>query len=310
MHSLILTAVLLAAPADTPPASPTFLVHEGGLVFLDADGREVEKLEPLLSNGALSADGRWLACLRHEVGERRGKLALRARGHEEPLVIVPEVTVGVGDECALVWSPDSKRLFIGESRAPNRGVREYRYRVYDLAAKKLTDLKLPEACWVTDWSRDGKRLLGAIQEGSCTRVAWVNADGKGDPEYVTPEGERAAEPRLSPDGRKVLCKVWIAEKEGTPERPRLCVLDLATKKRVVIDEPGEVGRFCWSPGGSRVAYAWQKALARREDAPLRETFLYTCDADGKGRKAVTSRKYRPVNSRSPVAWYFDLVDWR
>jgi Tol biopolymer transport system component len=304
----LLTAALLAAPSAPPPEQ--FLVHESGLAYLGLDGREAEKVGARLSNGALSPDGGWLACLQEEKGERLSKMVLRPRGRDEPSVTVPEIGIDAGEGCLPVWSPDSKRLFVGETRAPGRAVREYRYRIYDLATKKLTEVKLPEACWVTDWSKDGKQWLVTAYEGIGSRLARVNADGKGGLDYITPEGEDAAHARLSPDGRKILYKAWIAEKENAPAKARLCVLELATKKRVPVDEPGEVAGYCWSPDGSRVAYTWQRSLARREDAPERETFLFTCDPDGKDRKTVTSRKYKPVNPRLGVVWFFELVDWR
>jgi hypothetical protein len=66
------------------------------------------------------------------------------------------------------------------------------YRVYDLDSRSLTTLKLPDEWWPSDWSADGKRLLTSLRgkDGSI-RVAWVNVDGTGRPEFITCEEEIA-----------------------------------------------------------------------------------------------------------------------
>src|SRR5262245_20837666 len=269
MFSLLLAAALFPPPPK--PAKPTvLLVHEGGLGFLDPAGREVEKVDPTIGNGTLSPDGRWLACLQGVTGERLSRMVLRPRGHDAPVVVVPEIGIAPGEGCLPVWSADNKRLFVGEHRKPGGGMDERRYRIYDLTTPELGEVKLPEGFWVSDWSRDGKRLLGYHNEGGSTRLAWVNTDGSGKPEYVTPDTETAFSPRLSPDGRKILY-LSLQKRDEEESRTRLTVLDLTTKKSLPIDEPGKVDGHCWSPTGSRVAYTWQRSLGKREHAPERET---------------------------------------
>ncbi len=144
-------------------------------------------------------------------------------------------------------------------------------------------------------------------------MAWLNADGTGKPEFVSPEGEIGYGGRLSPDGRKVLY-------QGGPEPPkeerakvRLYVMDLATKKRTAVDEPGETHGYCWSPDGSRIAHTWQRSLDKPEEVAERETLLLTCDLDGRNRKTVTTRKYtleENSSGRSAVVYFFEVVDWR
>src|SRR5436853_3169118 len=101
----------------------------------------------------------------------------------------------------------------------------------------MAELKLPREWWPSDWSADGKRLL--TTPGDSGRVAWVNADGTGEPEFITSELEVAYGARLSPDGRRILCRAGFRGQNDERRPMRLCVVDLATRKRTFVDEPGE-----------------------------------------------------------------------
>ncbi|OWK40296.1 TolB family protein [Fimbriiglobus ruber] len=188
------------------------------------------------------------------------------------------------------------------------------YRVYDLATKSLTKIDLPDGCHVTDWSADGKRFLTNIQTSDSTmRVAWLNADGTGKPDFVSPEGEFGFGGRLSPGGRRMLYQGGPEPPKGERGKVRLYVMDLATKKRMAVDEPGETYSHCWSRDGSRVAYTWQRSLDKPAEVAERETLLITCGYDGRNRKTVTSRKTEvPENSngRDSVVYFFWVTDWR
>jgi hypothetical protein len=90
-------------------------------------------------------------------------------------------------------------------------------------------------------------------------------------------------------------------------------MDLATKKRTAVDEPGESHGYCWSPDGSQVAYTWQRSLDKPEEVREREALLITADPDGRNRMVVTSRKYvfpENASGRSGVVYFFWVVDWR
>jgi Tol biopolymer transport system component len=101
--------------------------------------------------------------------------------------------------------------------------------------------------------------------------------------------------------------------QGERTETRLTVIDLATKKQTIIDEPGATCGYCWSPDGSRIAYTWQKPLDHPSEENVRETLLITCNADGTERNVVTSRTHElsPNSSgRSGVVRFFTVFDWR
>jgi RNA polymerase sigma factor (sigma-70 family) len=305
--------VVAPVPKAAPPS--VFVMRGSGLTFLDDRGEVKEKwATPLVGcYVALSRDGRRVAAVEYD--GRRLNLVIRSRPGQEEVATVPLVcsepgTAGFG--AAPVWSPDGKRVMISDRGGDGKG---NAYRVYDLAARSLTDVKLPDGTWVTGWSADGKRFLADVRPtGSAVRVAWLNADGTGKPEFVSPEGEVGSGGRLSPDGRRVLYLGGPVPPDKGRAKVRLYAQDLATGKRTAADEPGETWGYCWSPDGTRVAYTWQRSLDK--PAPYGaelETLLITVDPDGRNRTVVTTRKAPapiPFPGSSGVMYFFSVVDWR
>ena len=143
-------------------------------------------------------------------------------------------------------------------------------------------------------------------------MAWVNIDGTGKPEYVTPEKEVAYGARLSPDNQRILCMVGPRATKGERTRTRLHVIDLTTKKRIMIDSPGHTYGYCWSSDGAKIAYTWQLPLNHPDDAQERVTFLITCDPNGGNRKVVTKRLYKVPQKRpdaNGVIFFFQVLAW-
>jgi Tol biopolymer transport system component len=311
--ALLSLAAVMSAPVPKHKPLDRFLVGDSSqLVLLGLDGLEKERFAPSATNGALSPDGHWLACLEFETAVGRSKVVIQPRSGKGDSVTVPGTSVAIGEGCLLVWSADGRRLLISENRAGKSGALEYRHRVYELATRKLTELKLPAGYGATDWSADGKRLLTTARDSEGNpRIAWLNADGIGKPEFLTPDGEFAYGARLSPDGRRMLYQGGVrATANGRRPPVRLYVMDLASRKRVAVDTPGKTNGYCWSPDGTRIAYTWQKSLDRPKEVAERETLLITCDPDGKNRKTVTSRKYRPERPTPYVVHFFWVVNWR
>jgi hypothetical protein len=304
-----------AAPADKQ-TNGTFLVYYRGYALLGPDGKEKQRLESRTNGaGALSPDGKWVAFAGGVDDESHGAMVIQSRSEPHDRTRVQLIWGKSGTSFLPIWSSDSKRILICERGRDAAGDEASRYRVYDLAAKSFSELKVPSACWVNDWSADGKRLLTTVDgdKGNSLRIAWVNADGTGQPAYITSENEEACLARLSPDGTRVLCKLKPKLAKGEESKSRLCVIELATNKRTIVGEPGAIEGYCWAADGSRIAYTWQRSPAARSDANVRETQLITCNADGSNRKIITSRIRKAPESReesSGVVIYFEVLDWR
>jgi Tol biopolymer transport system component len=315
---MLLTLASGAAKANGDDAG-TFLVTDRGYALLGPDGDEKDRLGAIVTAaGALSPDGQWVAFSNTEPnpspGHGRGTLVIQSRAHAEKRMTVPLIWGSTGSSFLPIWSYDSSRIIICEQGWNADGSHGSAYRVYNLSTKSLSDLKMPSECWVSDWSADGKRLLTDVRrDGDPVRVAWVNVDSSGSLDFVTGKDEVAARARLSPNGERILCMAGPKPLGGERSRTRLTVIDLATKKQTVVDEPGETNGYCWSPDGSRIAYTWQRSLDKPSEVSVRETVLITCNVDGTNRKTVTRRKYevpKTSSGRSGVVFFFNVLDWR
>jgi TolB protein len=82
-------------------------------------------------------------------------------------------------------------------------------------------------------------------------------------------------PAVSPDGRRVAFAV-IGDEAG------IWVSDLdGSGRRLLTDEPGFYDNPTWSPGGSRIAYAYS-------DGPTSSWDLFVVESDGGGGQRLTS----------------------
>jgi Tol biopolymer transport system component len=319
MSAPLCLALIVSAPArpesDRAPRG-TFLVWEGakGLGLLAPDGEEKERLTPRAFMGAFSPDGDWLAVTQLDPGATQGRLVIQSRSKPIEHARVPLLWGTSGTSCSLVWAPDSKRLLIGEEHSNQNFDRERAFRVWDIPGKGLSDLNLPKEAWVTGWSADGKRLLATYSVADDNvRIAWIKVDGTGEPECITSENEVAYRGQLSPDGGRIICMIGPRAANSDLAKFRLNVIDLATKKRTIVDEEGHTSGHCWSEDGKKIAYTWQPRYEKPAEVSMRETRLITCDADGTNRKTVTSRKYDvPENSsgRNGIIYFFEVRGWR
>jgi hypothetical protein len=314
----VAAGLLMLASSTTLAAGPddwAFLVRHNGSALLGANGEEIERLDTKTgAAGALSPDGKWVVFATKAPNDSHSTMVIHSRGGAQPRTTV-SLWGGSGSSFLPIWSADSQRILICEQVAYNKNrSRESAYTVFQLAEKTLEEITVPKECWPNDWSRDGKRLLTTVQPDNDTvRLAWVNFDGSGGPEYITGADEVAYSARLSPDDTRILCMLGPKVASGQGSKTRLCVFSLPTKVPTIVDEPGETYGHCWSPDGSKIAYTWQRSLENPADVPVRETFLITCNADGSNRKIVTSRKHevRPNTSgRDSIVYFFELVDWR
>src|SRR5438128_2327658 len=130
--ALLVVLTLSAGPANLPAradAAGRFLVFSQGLTWLGPDGRNLERLTPSASNGAVSPDGRWLAAIELEPGAPKGTLVIRPRGHAAEPTAMSLLFGRPGASGVLpVWAPDSRRLLVVEHRGTGPGL-EARHRL-------------------------------------------------------------------------------------------------------------------------------------------------------------------------------------
>jgi hypothetical protein len=295
-----------------------FMVIDRGFALLGPNGEEKERLDSNGSGaGAISPDGSSVLYVRFEdnplTGKGKSELVIQPRDGLNDRATVPLVWGTTGSSLLPVWSSDNKRILICEQGTKADGSRGSVSRVYDLSTKSFTELKLPKEWWPSDWSADGTRVLTRLRTNdNAVRVAWVNTDGMGEPEFITSKHEVAYGAKLSPDGRQILCMVGSETPKGESSRTRLCVIDLITKKRAMIGKPGHTHGYCWSSDGLRIAYTWQLPLRQPREIIERKTFLITYDADGSNQKTITMRRYEePENSsgRNGVTIFFEVLAW-
>ena len=174
-----------------------------------------------------------------------------------------------------------------------------RHAVIDVKTREITELKLPEDHYVTDWSRDGKVFV-TTRVWPRAGVFLMNHDGTGLKSLTEKRlraGEYGVAGRLSPDGKRLLFKVVTPPRKGAKlTKVGLAVLDLATGKVTpVADVPagGDVNAHCWSPDGKRIAYAWSESLDRLAEDEI-ESKVVVCDPDGKDAQAASSSRGRLV----------------
>jgi dipeptidyl aminopeptidase/acylaminoacyl peptidase len=321
-------SVELSTPNPLPSAVPEpegqrpekFLVWDAGNWLLGPDGKEIEYLN-LNTKGpaAISPNERWVIFCEYTPAlpedKRQGWLVIQSRVRLEERRVVPLNWAATGPRAVPLWSSDSKRILICEQAGIKDRPGLSSYRMYDMGSACLTNVKLPGERAPSDWSSDCKRVLMSLRtEKGNLGVAWVHIDGSGNPEFLASDQEVAHGARLSPDNRRILCKIGSRSPQNEASRQRLYVIDLATKKRTAIDKLGHTDSFCWSSDGSKVAYTWQMPLRQPEEVTERKAYLITCDPDGGNRKTITVRKYQaPPNSstgRFVFVFFMVLAWWR
>ena len=317
-----------------PPVNRILFYRSGFLTTIDPDGKNEKKVSENRAefhpgDSKLSPDGKTLATLIQTAEAPKNgrdpqrKLYVRAIGEKEP-------GTDTGVTCQLfAWSPDGAEIAATDFvDAPGKDEPEPVTSVYNLKTKEKSPLKVPAGHIVTDWSRDGKRLVTTAMKVDNnvphSRIWLVNRDGT-EPKAVTDGKGLVAIGRLSPDGKRVLAFVFevaeetpaekkVRDEKGMPPprpKPVLSVIDAATGKATPLaDLPlnGDIQGYCWSPDGKQIAYAWRqvhdgdpKELGQKET----ESFLVVCDADGKNAKTIATEK---ADGQGVIT--IAHVDWR
>jgi RNA polymerase sigma factor (sigma-70 family) len=284
------------APERPAPAPPAVAHSAGRIVFAqgaafsatDPDGANERRIElpPDGGNGAvLSPDGRSLAWWT-EAGDDPGRVALCVRaldgkGPGTRIDLPTKFKDGQGF-IMFCWSPTGRELYVNTGTPGTKGVTHLRV---DVTAKTAVPLTGLTEHLITDVSRDGKQVLttrvGDGAEWMPNGLYLMSLDGTGQKSLTGPN-DAAMGGKLSPDGKRVLCR----------SNNRLAVLDVDKPGSLTpvagVPEKTEVIEFTWSPDSRRIVYT--TGSFNPADVQNMESRLIVADPDGKNAKQLRSVK--------------------
>ena len=277
---------LASAPQKAKPSSPNriFITGDNGLVSVDPDGKDEQKLDVPESAkfwAVPSPDGLKVAYLVESADEKIGSYLAVADigGRARASRFRFPTKIGYLSFC---WSPDGTRIHACTGMEGVKGVQHYRL---DLKGMTPLPLDILKTRTVDEWATDGKSLVtsevGNGDQWEPKSVHLVDLDGKEKNVLAAPKEGWAVNGRLSPDGKRLL----VGHDSG------LAIVDVGRPETLkpVADGPGEhVERdeYGWSPDGKRIVFRRQKGTL---DKPG-DVELVVADPDGKNAKVIRKTK--------------------
>jgi Tol biopolymer transport system component len=181
------------------------------LTWFDRSGKVLGTVgapdENNLLDPALSPDGRRVAMDRSVQGNR-------------DIWIIDDIrtmrfTFDAGDDTFPTWSPDGSRIAFLSNR---KGVNNIYIKPSSGAGSEELLFESPLPNTVSDWSRDGRFLLGMINDPKTALDLWVwPLDGDRKPRLFLSTNFSERGPHLSPDGR------WVSYQSDESGRPEIYV---------------------------------------------------------------------------------------
>lgn len=217
------------------------------LIMADADGNNerpfVESNEPIMSP-VWSPDGRSIAYVSFESGQAAVYVQTLRTGSRR------KVSARAGVNNAPSWSPDGRNLALTLSDADGN-LDVY---VLKLIGNKLTRITSRRSIETEPtWSADGKTLYFTSDRGGAPQIYRAPANGDGEPERVTFEGNYNARPRVSPDGR------WLAMVHNDRGRFRVAVQNLENDSFQVLSDGALDESPSFAPNSAQIIYATRRA---------------------------------------------------
>lgn len=126
------------------------------------------------------------------------------------------------------------------------------------------------------------------------RIARIKTDGSmgGHPEFLTDDSINAGFPSYSPDGKKLVYRVWSPKVQG------LRILDLDTRKTTVLTTEAD-NLPGWSPDGSKIVFT--RKLINPTDPNKFNYDVFTIKPDGSGLVRLTS----DGSNQGHAVWMWD-----
>ena len=225
---------------------------------------------------------------------------------------------------SLCWTADGKKLLASELvSAKEPANTKFLAWLVDADSGEKTALDLPRLTHVSEITPDGKILVGVMYdlEARAAYLTLISRDGT-KVRKLTKLNCEGPEPRVSPDGSKILFQDFDPDEKPEGDIPRLMrlyVYDLNSNKRSRIQNMPLNGQFfgyAWSPDGKQLALSWKRA---EPGAPLAEnnknmddpkinteteSHLVVADADGKNLKVLMSEKaqHSTTITVGPLDW--------
>lgn len=152
------------------------------------------------------------------------------------------------------WSPDGRKLVVGGYNPVNYTGAIYSVSADGTALRKITRGPYDQS---PKWSPDGKWIvfLRFVEESGQWHLHLVRPDGSGL-RRLTQGSSNILGPSWSPDSRHIAYLVWEVDANFVTVSGNVHVIDIGTGKvHQVTRESGLNESPCWSPDGTRIAFA-------------------------------------------------------